>query len=113
MVRSHLYTIVKTIGYRAISWADTCFLVWLILGTTKIPTAQAIVVFGTVDMLINTFIYFWYDRLYMYIESLSLEHEYLPRSIHIKKTWIALILWGLVGPIMFTLTCLVVYLYLY
>lgn len=67
------HTAVKTVGYRIISWASTTVLAWLIIGSTLAASGQidaeviakSTLIFSAVDMVANTAIYFFYERIWV------------------------------------------------
>jgi uncharacterized membrane protein len=68
-------SLIKTVIYRFISWGSTCILAWIFIGA-KVSNgsvdagdiAQSVAVFGTVDMVANTVLYFLYERAWAHID---------------------------------------------
>lgn len=60
---SPLRSMVKAIGYRVISASETMLLAWLIFGNVHLAAS-----FGVVDMICNTALYYFHERLWAHID---------------------------------------------
>jgi hypothetical protein len=104
---SFIATLIKTVAYRAVSWIDTCFLAWLLIGNRLPATAaeglQAVALFGTVDMITNTLIYFWFDRLWAHITMWNLYEDYHLQRAHQRALLRAILIWLVVLPVLYSI----------
>lgn len=114
------HTAIKTVFYRLISWTTTTVLAWLIIGhaveVEVLSPNKAVVVFGVVDMVMNTVVYFWYDQIYAMYTSWILIKDYRSDEYWEKRR--ATLMSRFLGmllllPAVFGLVLLILYLWIY